>query len=122
MPAYNFMPRFAAAVESGRKRQTIRMRRERPTKPGDTLSLFVHQRMPRCRVLGKHVCKSVTPIHILPYVGEVFLGDGTTREWLSQEAVESMARADGFASVEAFFEFFRRYTAMERESLEIIEW
>jgi len=31
MPAYNFKERFADAVESGAKLQTIRRRRKRPT-------------------------------------------------------------------------------------------
>lgn len=39
MPAYNFKAQFAEAVESGRKQQTLRKPRKRPTRVGDKLGM-----------------------------------------------------------------------------------
>jgi len=68
MPAYNFKERFAADVESGKKRQTIRRKRKRPTKPGDVLYLYVGMRTKRCRKLREAPCESVVSILIMGFV------------------------------------------------------
>jgi hypothetical protein len=101
VPAYDFRERFAADVEAGWKRSTIRPKRKRrPTRPGDTLYLFTGQRTKHCRRLGEHVCRDVTPVDI---------GHGWVRlggQMLGGEQVEELARADGFADSLAFFAFF----------------
>jgi hypothetical protein len=56
MPALNFKAEFAAAVEAGDKRQSVRAPRKdgRPhCKPGDVLSLYTGMRTRQCRLLGK---------------------------------------------------------------------
>ena len=68
MVAFNFQSRFADAVESGEKRQTIRLKAR--CKPGDTLQLYVGQRSKRCRLLGLGCCTDVRScaITMLPAV------------------------------------------------------
>jgi len=64
MPAYNFKSQFAQPIESGRKRQTIRPRRKRPTRPGDKLYLYMGMRTKACRKLAEVICTRVTPVDI----------------------------------------------------------
>ena len=66
MPALNFQKQFAAIVESGQKRQTIRAYRKggRDPKPGDTLYLYTGMRTKQCRKLGEVRCQSAWPIRI----------------------------------------------------------
>ena len=64
MPALNFQEQFAAAVESGEKRQTIRSERKRPIKVGDTLYLYTGMRTKRCRKLGSAGCVGIEEIRI----------------------------------------------------------
>lgn len=64
MPAYNFKAMFAEAVESGRKPCTIRKRRKRPTKPGETLYLYTGMRTKECRKLREEECLAVVPVRI----------------------------------------------------------
>jgi hypothetical protein len=53
MGLYNFQARFAPAILSGSKRQTIRARRVREDKPGDTLYLYTGLRQPGAKKLGE---------------------------------------------------------------------
>ena len=115
MPAYSFQEQFAPAVEQGKKRQTIRPPRKRPTRPGDTLYLYTGMRTRRCRLLRVATCRAVTPITIHP--DHVIL-DGRR---LSPEETLALARADGFENVEAFFDFFRRRYGLPVR-LELVEW
>lgn len=102
MVAYNFQKRFADAVESGRKRQTIRKGPAR-CKPGAALQLYTGQRTKGCRKLREAVCTEVRPIAIIYAYdrGGPFHGYDITLNWqrLESEADgRSLARADGFES------------------------
>ena len=117
MPAYNFHSRFAPAIESGDKRQTIRPRRKRPTRPGDTLYLYTGMRTKACRKLGEFTCTKVTPVDILQ--GAVRLGGKCLGTALALE----FARADGFEGLEDFYRFFgEHYGLPVIGKLEVIEW
>ena len=67
MPALNFLPRFAEAVELGHKLQTIRAPRAdgRPhCKVGDWLKLYTGQRTEDCRLLGEARVTRIAKIRI----------------------------------------------------------
>lgn len=81
MPSLNFQKQFVPLIESGEKRQTIRLKRKNPIKVGDNLYLFTGLRTKNCkniitpysrpynsRKTGKHseyvICKSVEKIKI----------------------------------------------------------
>jgi hypothetical protein len=115
MPAYNFKMQFAGDVETGRKRQTIRPRRKRQTKPGDTLYLYTGMRTKQCWKLGEEICLSVQPIEI----EDTFVRlDGIT---LGVPEMSKLARADGFASLGEFYDFFSEHYRLPFRG-ELIKW
>ncbi len=120
MPAYNFKAQFAGDVESGRKRQTIRPKRKRPTVPGDTLYLNTGMRTKACRRLRTETCKNVRPIEI--QADCVVLGNDSFPYW-SLEAHE-LAQRDGFHGVHEFFAFFEKEYGLPTlgKDLELITW
>lgn len=101
MPALNYQKRFAALVEHGYKRSTIRATRKRPICIGDTLYHFTGMRTKQCRPLGRNTCTVVMDICIKP-TGTVLL-DGVA---LYRESAGALANHDGFDSLQAFFDFF----------------
>jgi hypothetical protein len=116
MPAYNFMPQFAHLVGSGEKRQTIRLVRKRPTKPGDFLYLKMGMRTKECRdLLPPQACKSVEPILIFPPNLTV------NGQVLSMVEILDLAWADGFETVDHFIDFFKNQYGFPFEG-EIIKW
>lgn len=109
MPAYNFLKCYAADVESGKKRCTIRRKGKRkPPVKGDEIKLFTGQRTKFCRLLGKGICTAVTPVIITNINGQPEFFTGVANEWIEAPAdeVEKLALADGFESAEKFFAFF----------------
>ena len=102
MPALNFMKEMAPKVESGEKTHTIRARRKNPISPGDTLYLYTGMRHKSCRLLKKTHCQYTCEIKITESFVKI---DGQS---LSRESIKNMAIADGFDSVEAFRDYFRK--------------
>ncbi len=124
MPAINFQKQFAAAVESGQKRQTIRARRMdgRNPKPCDTLYLYTGMRTKGCRKLAEVECISV----------DLFQLEGEMDDygiWRETEArignypldVEEIAVADGFESARHMLEWFEKTHGLPFEGL-LIRW
>jgi len=107
MPIYNFKSRFADAVRSGVKKQTIRARGKRkPPKVGELAHCYTGLRT-------KHVC----PLGVFPIVRVEFISISSRsrsvcvpREpvWrlMDEAEIEQLARDDGFASADEFFAFF----------------
>ncbi len=105
MPALNFSKQFADAVESGEKLQTIRKRRKRPIKAGDTLYLYKGMRNnsgKKATLLRKVVCTRTEDITIEDYT-IVIRGIGE----LNHTARIILARRDGFGLVGDFRAWFR---------------
>jgi hypothetical protein len=115
MPLYNFKAQFAPLVESGEKRQVMRRRRKRPTRPGHTLMLYTGMRTKNCRLLAEGICNSVEPVKV-DYVFVYLNGKRMTHV----EAI-ALARADGFLSVEEMVEFFEKQYGLPVD-LELIKW
>lgn len=108
MPALSFKKQFAAKVESGEKRQTIRAMRKdhRDVAPGQTLHLYTGMRTKACRKLGEATCTTSEPIGI-GTDGMVLLGCDEGIRKLTGPEVEDLARADGFDRVDDFLNFFQ---------------
>ena len=103
MPALSFKKKFVHAIETGQKRQTIRLLRKRPIKAGDTLHLFTGLRTADCQKITAVKCTSVESIEIYPThikVGERVLN--------MRERV-ALAQADGFDSLAKFYDFFMEH-------------
>jgi len=115
MPAYNFQPGFASLIEKGEKRQTIRKKRKRPTRPGDKLYLYTGMRTKKCRLLGRTVCADVQDIIITETGIEM---DGKR---LSAAECHALAKADGFDDVVTFQAFFRAHYGLPFTGV-VIRW
>lgn len=116
MPAYNFRRHFAALIMAGAKNCTIRPRRQRrPTRPGDTLHLFIGMRTRQCQKLREATCLSVQPITIAE--DTIVLDDRT----LNPQERLNLIQADGFASAAEFYTFFRDTYGLPAE-FELINW
>lgn len=116
MVAYSFKAKFAAMVESGIKRQTVRSARKRHARPGESIQLYAGLRTTSCRkLLPDQTCKAVRPITID--------GDQITIEGrlMSRTDAEIFARADGFPDLAEFAAFFRREDGKPFEGV-LIEW
>lgn len=116
MPAYNFKAEFAEAVESGKKRQTIRLRRKRPTKVGDRLYLYSGMRTKRCRKLREATCRCVKPVDI--FRGTIRLGG----RFLGLAEQVDFVEMDGFESEADFFRFFEALGLPVVGTLELLMW
>lgn len=102
MPAFNFELRFAADVESGKKRQTIRARRKQRPRIGQTAYCFTGMRTRQCRCLGAWPIYSVQDVRIDDY--GVLLQGGAVRH----RDLNKFARKDGFKSWPLMREWFRQ--------------
>lgn len=119
MPFWNFQNRFRLAIENGiaqayggppiwpevrPKRQTIRAERKDGRDPikGDRVKLFVGMRTSGCELLG-----TTPPLTVADtiYIGERGFVLRDDRR-LGRGAITAIARRDGFASADAFFDFF----------------
>lgn len=116
MPAYNFKDRFADLVELGRKPHTIRPRRKRPTKPGDTLFLYRGQRRPDCRLLRVEQCIAVSPIMI---AREGITCNGIK---MTEEDANELARCDGFAGWLDMRFWFEGQYGLPTKDMDLICW
>lgn len=109
MPAYNFKPRFAALVESGQKRQTIRQTARGATR-GATAYLYTGQRTSACRKIGEGTITDVLPIEVGRHACSEPYACITERDGkqthLAHEHLDSLARDDGFANGEEMAEWF----------------
>lgn len=102
MPAYNFKKQFAAAVGGGEKRQTIRAKRKRQTRAGDSLYFYTGMRTKSCRKILEATCISVEDI-VITDIGMILI-EGRPVATLRNIKI---AEADGFTNVTDFFGFFR---------------
>ena len=116
MPALNFKKEFADAVESSEKTQTIRKVWKRPIKTGDRLYLFTGMRTKKCRLLRKVWCYGVVPITIDETIVCV---DGA--QYKGSVSMGYIAKKDGFDSVDAFLDFFRKQYGLPFEGV-LIWW
>lgn len=116
MPGYNFKARFAQDVETGRKRQTIRQCRKRPTRVGDTLYLFTGQRTSRCRRLGEWPCVAVLPFLMLNPTHWVLDG-----QRLRSGERDELAQADGFETQKGLWWFLYLHYGLPFDG-EAIRW
>jgi len=115
MPSLSFQSRFAEAVISGQKRQTIRRPRKQPIRPGDTLYLFSGMRARDCRRLGTVRCTGVARI--------VLTDDGIDVDGKRQsaDARSAMARADGFQTFSDMAAWFKPRYGLPFEGV-LIRW
>jgi len=100
MVALNFQAQFADAVESGRKKCTIRAPRKdgREPRPGDKLQLYTGMRSKACRKLAETICAAVSPIEIT--------SESITIAGVPSSVPGEIARRDGFETFTDMAKFF----------------
>lgn len=121
MPAYNFQARFAPLVRAGLKKTTIR---GRDAKVGSTAYLFTGQRTRACVRLGQGTITSVLPIEIGRHAcGEPYasIGGGRAPSHLVHDALDALAKADGFKTGEEMADWFAAQQGLPFTGY-LIEW
>lgn len=126
MPAINFKAEFADQVRNLEKCQTIRARgKRRPPRVGEPLMLYTGMRQIGCHKLIDAVCVAVDPISISikSRTVQMLALRGRVPMWatLFDHEIEELAKADGFASADAFFAFFAEQYG-ETFSGYVIKW
>ena len=125
MPALNFHERFVEAVESGRKRQTIRApwRDGRfPFRPSDRLYLYTGLRTPAARKLGDAKIVRVAKIRIeeqpsiFPYARVIING-----ERIPDPEIDALAQDDGFRDFDEMMWWWRTNHQLPFEGF-IVYW
>ena len=109
MPSASFLNCHVSAVESGKKRQTIRKyRKKRPFRPGDTIYLFYALRTKYCRMLGRGDVRETCTIIIFD-LGFILLSESvySYTVFTRFDDLEKMANADGFNTWDDMRKFFR---------------
>lgn len=127
MSAWNFKPVFVPSILDGTKRTTIRAYRvdKRDPKEGDLVPIFTGMRTKQCRRLGTARVLELCPIII--EAGTVKLTYTDSRDvfcWrkpVEEAELTKIALADGFASLAAFWSFFKAplHGALYRFELQI---
>ena len=122
MPAHliNFQPRFAEAIESGAKRQTMRPPRKRAIFPGDRLRLYTGLRTAKARLLREVECRNIQTVEL--GITGATITDFSRRIILSIEANDTLAKSDGFGSYGEMLDWFESRYGKPPFHLEIIAW
>lgn len=113
---------FIDKIFSGEKRQTIR--RASPkwanVKAGDKLTLYAGLRTKQCRKLGEAVVESITQIKLDS--GYITIHKPKWDFTLDSWQVQDFVKADGFDSVEDFWDFFKEHYGWEAVEMVVIKW
>lgn len=121
MPMFNFQNQFAADVESGEKRQTIRVKRKNRPKVGQTAFLYTGARTKACKKLGEDVIQGVEEI-VIGSRGVIFSPDDATEYTESDaEALDYFAKEDGFENWKAMGDWFANTHGLPFEG-DLIKW
>ncbi len=123
MVAYSYKERFAEAVASGRKRQTVRAKRKRHARVGERIQNYTGMRTAKCRKLNDPdpVCIDVVAIDI--DVGRYSITEIRVDGWTYTNAeAETFARADGFESLADMHSFWKAEHGIGRFEGVLISW
>ena len=121
MPSFNFQKQFAAAVESGDKRQTIRAKRKVRPEIGQTAYLYTGMRTKSCLKLGQHTIISVVPI-MLGSKGVCFWPGSNTENSVSDAwFLDQFAADDGFKNWNQMRDWFKKTHGLPFEG-HLIKW
>lgn len=122
MVAYNFQMRFAGAIESRRKRHTIRKNgRRRHARAGESIQLYTGMRTRSCRKLidPDPICDGAFPVEIVVDVEalrSVMVGGVAVR------SLDAFARSDGFKSAADMHAFWLDFHGVGLFQGTLIEW
>ena len=118
MPALNFQKQFADDVKSGRKKQTIRLKRKNPIKEGDLLYLYTGMRTKKCEKIGEAKCKTVLDFKIHGFGFGCTVGQHSL---YYLDHLDKIAVADGFINWKAMVLWFSKTHGLPFEG-DLIMW
>jgi hypothetical protein len=146
MPLINFKERFVPLIESGKKRQTIRIKRKNPIKAGDRLILSTGARTKQFRYLFPPNCDTETintrnykkyphgmiyrPVIFCISADYIIIKEHMIKilvkpysKIILRNTIEmnDFAKADGFNSYKEFAEFFSK-PMYKNKQLQLIKW
>lgn len=107
--AYNFKSRWADDVAEGRKRGTIRADgKRRHARPGEALQLYTGMRTRACRKLVEPdpICRDSIPVRLDRGLSERRIVVTYAGQEMEREALEALARGDGFATAAEMLDWF----------------
>lgn len=107
MGLYNFQARFVPFIKAGTKKHTIRAKRARPDKPGNTLHLYQGLRTKKTKLILRAPCVKVEEITIVKS-GDLW-PQYTVRidgMMLDRSECEALARRDGFSNFQEMMKFW----------------
>lgn len=122
MGLYNFQKRFVPFIESGEKTHTIRAKRARSPKVGETLHLYTGLRQKGARLLMRVLCTKVEEITIDALKGRSLKGmyEVTIDAMpLHSSEKKQLAIRDGFENFKEMMEFWEGRLPFEGH---IIHW
>ncbi len=121
MVAYNFEKRFAPAIESGAKTNTIRKTGKRThAKPGDSIQLYIGMRTKSCeKIVEDRVCLCRRAIVIK--VAANFISS-ITLDGESVEDLDSFAVSDGFQDAADMHRFWLKFHGQGTFEGVFIQW
>lgn len=98
MPLLNFKKQFVPSIENGTKRQTVRAKRKKPIKVGDTLYLYTGLRTKQTKRIANAICTELWEIRINNASIVLCQESETERfmELLTGKQLDDMAILDGF--------------------------
>lgn len=119
MVAYSFQARFADAILSGTKDQTIRKpRKNGHAGVGDALQLYTGMRTSHCRLVARTTCTEVLKCRLV--FRPVIMFD-VARESVAD--LDAFARRDGFADVQDMARFWAQtHRGADRFEGVIVRW
>lgn len=121
MPNLSFKPQFEPRIKSGAKRHSIRGKRKRPWRDGDSLYLWVSLRTKSRRFIGYSTVKMIEDILIDLSVEFGRLDITIEGRLLTASEADSLAQADGFATMREMHDFWQEHNEMPFEG-DLIHW
>ena len=106
MVAYSFQGRFVAPIQAGVKQQTIRGKRRRHVKQGETIQLFYGLRTKYCTRIGTATCAGISRITVWLDQARIQAAD---QEYQNRADLDEFARSDGFRDWPDMLAFWREH-------------
>jgi hypothetical protein len=124
MAIIGFQKQFAALVESGEKRQTIRRKGKRVYKVGDRLTAYTGLRTKVCRKLGEFKIKTVWEMKFSKDGADFVGGPGAIRSTYPNPPFNDLALRNGFNSFDNLKKwFYEQYGEdMYKDDYQVIRW
>ncbi len=124
MAAYNFQSRFVGPIKRRTKTQTIRrIGKRRHARPGEQVQLYIGMRTKKCKkIMTDPICLFAKPITIIIGPTGFFESISIDGAMLPRRHWSKFAAADGFASIDDFYQCFKSMHGVCKFRGVLIQW